>query len=267
MIGVFDSGYGGLTVLKSFLSKLPEYDYLYLGDNARAPYGSRSPETIYNYTREGVDYLFNKGCKLIILACNTASAEALRRLQQEYLIERGDPELRILGVVKPLVEEATKVTNKHVGILATKGTVISDVYKIELEHLNSELRITQQVAPLLVPMIEEGITDGTLLRMALRRYLKPLKDAQVDTLILACTHYPLIQDVIKEKIGRRINVLDSGLIVANSLVSYLERHPELNNSLGKNKKLQLLTTDTTKNFSQFGEKIIGREIKVESISL
>ncbi|MBI4779383.1 glutamate racemase, partial [Candidatus Falkowbacteria bacterium] len=189
MIGVFDSGFGGLTVLKEFLRVLPYYNYIYLGDNARAPYGNKSDEAVYNYTREAVDFLFKQGCELIIIACHTASAKALRKIQQEYLPEK-HPDKRVLGVVVPMVEEAVNLSRYHkLGVIGTTATINSGAYKKELEKLNDGLEIFQQACPLLVPLVEEGWTEKPEAKMILKNYLRPLKVKEIDTLILGCTHY------------------------------------------------------------------------------
>ena len=192
MIGVFDSGLGGLTILKYFLKELPQYNYIYLGDSARAPYGNRSQDVIYNYTKEAVDFLFSKGCQIIIFACNTASSQALKKIQQEYLPKKY-PNKKVLGVIIPLVEEATKNDRiKKIGVIGTKATIKSNVYAKELLKLNPKSKIFQKKAPLLVPLIEEGWIKKKETKMILKKYLRELKMEQVDALILACTHYPIL---------------------------------------------------------------------------
>jgi len=261
VIGVFDSGLGGLTVLKYFLRDLPGYNYIYLGDNARLPYGEKSPETIYNYTKEAVDFLFSKGCNLIIIACNTASAQALHRLQHEYL-PYAYPNRRILGVIRPLVESiASNNKIKKVGIIGTKATINSNVYKIELEKLKPELKIEQRSAPLLVPLIEEGWAHKPEAKMILKKYLRPLKTKQIEALILACTHYPFLYKEIKNIMGGRIEVPQPGKIIAHSLANYLTRHPELNLSPTSKPKYEFYTTDSLDNFKIWGEKFLGKKIK------
>ncbi len=260
IIGVFDSGLGGLTVLKYFLRDLPDYNYIYLGDSARLPYGEKSQATIYNYTREAVDFLFSVGCNLIIIACNTASSQALRRLQQEYL-PVAYPGRRILGVIRPLVESITADKNiKAVGIIGTKATILSDAYKSELEKLKPSLRIEQVGTPLLVPLIEEGWAEKPETKMILKKYLRPLKEKQINALILGCTHYPFLHTQIKQIMGRQIMVPQPGEIISRSLNSYLKRHPELGLTQLAHPAYKFYTTDSPERFKLMGEKFLGRTI-------
>lgn len=260
MIGVFDSGLGGLTILKDFLKILPKYNYIYLGDNARVPYGEKSPETIYEYAQEAADFLFAAGCNLIIIACNTASAQALRRLQQEYLPAKY-PERRILGVIRPLVETvAANKKTKIVGLIGTKATVDSDAYQIELKKIRPELEIIQQATPLLVPLIEEGWAAKPETKMILKKYLRPLKNKKIDSLILACTHYPFLYKTIKKIAGRRILVPRPGEIVAEALKNYLGRHPELGLCPTEKPVQRYYTTDDPLRFQKLGERFLGQEI-------
>lgn len=274
MIGVFDSGLGGLTILKYFLKQLPNYDYIYLGDNARAPYGSKSQEVIYNYTKEAVDFLFGQGCKLIIIACNSASAKALRRIQQEHLpsfakATKGKPQKRVLGVIRPLVETvAQDATIQRVGVIGTKATIESDVYKIELHKLNPGLQIFQQSAPLLVPLIEEGWLKKPETKMIFKKYLHPLKLKQIQALIPACTHYPFLLKEMQRIMTKRCKVLNPGEIVAKSLIDYLKRRPELGIQPSPNPQLEFYTTDDINKFRELGEKFLGQKInKIEKIVL
>ena len=260
IIGVFDSGLGGLTVFKYFLSDLPEYNYIYLGDNARLPYGTKSQETIYEYTREAVEFLFKQGCNLVIIACNTASSQALRKIQQEYL-PKHYPDRRVLGVIRPLVEAVVNNKKyKRVGILGTKATVNSRAYEIELKKLNPGLEVLQQSAPLLVPLIEEGWSKRPETKMILKKYLHPLKTKQIETLILACTHYPYLYNDIKKIMGRKINVPHPGEIVAASLKKYLARHGELALSGVDKPTRQYYTTDNPELFQALGEKFLEHKI-------
>ena len=230
MIGVFDSGYGGLTILNNIRQLLPQFDYIYLGDNARAPYGTRSFEVIYEYTLQAVNYLHQQGCNLIILACNTASAKALRTIQQNNI---NPNELRVLGVIRPTVEVVPQRTkNKHVGVLATPGTVTSQSYVIELLKQDPSLIITQQACPMWVPLIEAGEHIDSGANYFIEKYLNELlsKDPLIDTIILGCTHYPLIQSKIEaflSRSNRHISIIAQGEIVANSLEDYLNRHPDI----------------------------------------
>ncbi|MFA5109181.1 MAG: glutamate racemase [Patescibacteria group bacterium] len=260
IIGVFDSGLGGLTIFQHFLKKLPDYNYLYLGDNARLPYGEKSPETIYNYTREAVDWLFKAGCNLVIIACNTASAQALRRLQQEYL-PNNYPARRILGVIRPLAE--TVAANKKirtVGVIGTKATINSDAYRLELQKLKPELNVEQLAAPLLVPLIEEGWAEKPETKMILKKYLRPLKVKKIDALILGCTHYPFLYKAIKKIMGRRIIVPHPGEVIAASLKDYLVRHPELGIKPVGQPTTKYYTTDNPKLFKKLGEKFLEQKI-------
>jgi len=268
MIGIFDSGLGGLTILKSILEKLPNYNYIYLGDNARAPYGNKSQEAIYSYTKEAVDFLFSQGCKLIIIACNSASAEALRKIQQEYLPAK-HPDKRVLGVIRPLVEATVKIPKiTRVGVIGTKATVNSETYKIELHKLNSNLQVYQQTASLLVPLIEEGWLKKPETKMILKKYLHSLKLKQVQILIPACTHYPFLLKDIQRIMTSRCKVLNQGEIITHSLVNYLKRHSELNIQPSTDPRLEFYTTDDIVKFREIGEEFLGRKIKkIERVQL
>jgi len=262
MIGVFDSGYGGLTVLKPLLEILPEYDYLYLGDNARAPYGIRSPETIREYSEQAAEYLFSKGCTLILIACNTASSEALRNLQQKYLRDKNVKDKKILGVIRPLAEAAVKATkNNRIGVVGTKGTVASKAYENEIKNLNNSISVNSKACPLLVPLIEEHWQNKPESRMILKKYLNSLKSTNVDVLILGCTHYPLMYKYFKKYMGKRVNVLDSGRIVAQSLKDYLVRHPEIEKLLTKKGTREYCTTDSPEKFMEFANTELSLNIK------
>ncbi len=264
MIGVFDSGFGGLTVLKDIVNHLPEYNYIYLGDSARAPYGNRSQELVFKFTCQATTHLFNQGCQLVILACNTASAKALRKLQQEWLLDNF-PERRILGVIRPTVEEAVK-GNKRVGVIATQGTVSSNAFKKEIRKIDSSIEVFQQACPLLVPIIEAGEQDWEGTDLILKKYLKPLLDKEIDSLILGCTHYPLIKKRIK-KIAGEIKLISQDEIIGKKLIDYLNRHPELEKKLEKSSKQSFLTTDLTDNFQKLGSKFFGQKIDPRIIKL
>lgn len=260
LIGVFDSGLGGLTVFRHLLKELPNYNYVYLGDNARVPYGEKSSETIYEYTREAVEFLFKDGCNLIIIACNTASAQALRRLQQEYLPSHY-PKRRILGVIRPLAEAAAhQPIGKKIGVIGTKATVNSRAYTLEIKKINPNAEVVEQAAPLLVPLIEEGWAKKPETKMILKKYLRPLKTKQIQALILGCTHYPFLYQMIKKIMGRRIMVFEPGEIIAMSLKDYLLRHPELGLSGTSNPTRQYYTTDDSQLFKTLGESFLGQKI-------
>lgn len=279
MIGIFDSGFGGLSILKEILKEpaLARYDFVYLGDTARAPYGNRSPEVIYNWTRESVERLFQDGCELVILACFSASAVALRRLQQEYLMSlRGAPPAggataaipnkRILGVLIPLAEEAAQISRfGRVGILGTRATVQSGALEIELKKQRADLQITAQAAPLLVPLVEEGWINRPETKKIIRHYLRPLKQKHIDTLLLACTHYPLLYKEIVAAVGKQTQVVHPGKIVAKKLVDYLARHPEIETRLGNGSARRFLTTDRVEDFERLGSKFLGEKVKAELV--
>ncbi len=261
MIGVFDSGFGGLTILEKFLRVLPQYDYVYLGDNARAPYGNKSQEVIFNYTKEATRFLFKQGCELIIIACNTASTKALRRIQQEYLPKYNEQK-RVLGVVIPVAEVAVELSRYgRIGVIGTKATIKSKVYEIELKKLRPDLEIYQQACPLLVSLVEEGWIGKPETNMILKKYLRPLKVKKIDTLILGCTHYPFLVKDIKRIMGKNIKVVNSPQVVSLKLGDYLERHTEIEQKLKKDKKRTFYTTDDPVMFKQFGQKFLGSTVK------
>lgn len=261
MIGIFDSGLGGLTVLKEFLRILPDYDYVYLGDNARAPYGNKSDEAIYGYTKQAVDFLFKNGCELIILACHTASSKALSRIQREYLSEFY-PEKRVLGMVAPVIETAVKLSRYHkLGVIGTTATINSGVYKKELEKLSRDFKIFQQACPLLVPLVEEGWAGKPETNKILKKYLQPLKMKQIDTLILSCTHYPFLMKDIKRIMGKNVKIINPAEIAAEKLADYLKRHEEINKKLGKNGKIIFYATDDANKFKESSGKFLGKEVR------
>jgi len=267
MIGIFDSGFGGLTVFKEIKKALPEYSYIYLGDNLRAPYGGRSQEAIYQFTEQAVDFLFKQGCQLVIIACNTSSSKALRKLQQEWL-PQSFPDRRILGVIRPVAEEAAKVSRfGKIGVVGTRATVESGAYDKELKSQNSKVKIFQNACPLLVPLIEEGWLNRTETRMIVKKCLRPLKDRQIDTLILGCTHYPLLMKEFVRLAGKRVNVLDAPKIVAEKLVDYLKRHSEIESKLKKDGQARYLTTDSANKFETLGGRFMGNKIQGEKVEL
>lgn len=258
-IGVFDSGYGGLTVLREIIQKLPGYDYLYLGDNSRAPYGARSFETIYQYTLQCVQWLFDQGCPLVILACNTASAKALRSIQQKDLpvIAPGN---RVLGVIRPTSEVIGNFTSSNkVGILATNGTVQSKSYLLEIEKFFPEIQVTQQACPIWVPLVENDEYDNEGADFFIQKGVQQLLEKQpdIDTVLLACTHYPLLQDKIKRYLPQNVKVISQGAIVANSLGDYLQRHPEMESRLTRGGNRDFYTTDAADDFNRAAGKFYG----------
>lgn len=269
MIGFFDSGFGGLTVLKHVVKALPRYDYLYLGDNARVPYGSRSDAIVFEFTRQAVQHLFKKGCELIIIACNTSSAKALRKIQQEYL-PATYPDRRVLGVVIPMAEEVVERTSaRKVGVLATEGSVASGAYVVEINKLNPEVQVYQQACPLLVPIIEAGEQEWEGTDMIIRRYLKELfsKEACIDTILLACTHYPILYPNFARNVPPGTAVLEQGPIIARKLSDYLFRHPEMEVKLGKNGRRVFQTTDTWEKFDRLANVFYGEPLHSELVSL
>lgn len=268
-IGVFDSGYGGLTVLKELVKALPAYDFLYLGDNARTPYGTRSFDVVYEYTLQAVKYLFSKNCPLIIIACNTASAKALRNIQQLDLPHIA-PDNRVLGVIRPSVEKVAEITrNGHVGVLGTPGTVASDSYPIELEKWsNGAVKSTvQEACPMWVPIVENNEigTEGAdyFIRKNIRNIFQ--KDPELDTLILGCTHYPLLLESIRKFVPRHVQILVQGEIVAEKLIDYLGRHPEMEQRLSKNATIQYETTESAENFEGKAALFMGHPVKAEHV--
>lgn len=268
-IGVFDSGYGGLTVLKELRKKLPEYDYIYLGDNARTPYGNRSFETVYQFTLHAVKKLFEMDCELVILACNTASAKALRQIQQKDLPHISETK-RVLGVIRPSAEILGEFSKtKEVGILATEGTVVSESYLIELNKFFPELKVYQEACPIWVPLIEYNLhgTDAgkQLIEMHLNQLLN--KSDKIDCVLLGCTHYPLIQDIIKSFLPQHIRVLSQGEIVANSLINYLERHKSMANALIKEGSIEFYTTDNPSDFEKKAAVFYDSPISCKELKL
>lgn len=262
-IGVFDSGYGGLTVLKEIVNRLPQYDYIYLGDNARAPYGTRSFETVYEYTLECVKKLFEMGCPLVILACNTASAKALRNIQQKDLPLIA-PEKRVLGVIRPTTEIVGQYSKTgHVGVLGTNGTISSCSYPIEIKKFYPEMIVEQEACPMWVPLVENNQIESEGADYFIEQNLRQLlsKDKQIDTIILGCTHYPLLINKIKKHLPQGITLLSQGDIVADSLRDYLKRHAEMEQKLSKGKSLEFFTTDSAENFDKAASLFYGKEVK------
>lgn len=267
MIGVFDSGLGGLSVLRALKEQLPDYSYLYLGDTARVPYGNRSNETIFKYTKEAVEFLFKEGCQLVIIACNTASAQALRRLQQEWL-PKHYPDRKVLGVIRPLAEAVANSGYEKIGLLGTRATVNSQAYPQEIGVLNPQVTIYSQAAPLLVPLVEEGRLNTPETRLILESYLEPLKQEGIEALILACTHYPYLQKVIEEILGDQVLVYNTGALVAESLAAYLERHPELGLKPEVQPQVNYCVTDSPDLFQAVAEKFLGTPLgTVKQVSL
>ena len=268
-IGVFDSGYGGLTVLKEIVKALPQYDYLYIGDNARAPYGSRSFDTVYHYTLECVEWFFSQGCELVILACNTASAKALRTIQQKDL-PGIDPDKRVLGVIRPTTEIIGQYSKTgEVGILGTTGTVQSDSYPIEIAKFFPQLQVYQEACPMWVPLIENNEYDKPGADYYVKQHLDHIVNAHtgIDTILLACTHYPLLIDKIKQFVPKEVSIVSQGEIVAKSLVDYLSKHKELADKCSQNSQINFYTTDSVTDFDNHAAVFFGRPVASKHLDL
>lgn len=268
-IGVFDSGYGGLTILKEIRQRLPMYDYIYLGDNARAPYGSRSFDVVYKFTLQAVRYLFSQGCPMVILACNTASAKALRTIQQNDL-NNIDPTRRVLGVIRPTVEALGELSKAgSVGVLGTSGTIRSGSYDIEIAKLHADFKTYSQACPLWVPLIENGEADGPGADYFVEKYVGELlsQSADIDTVLLACTHYPLLYTKIRNVVPQEVNVVCQGKIVAESLADYLQRHREMEQRITRGSTCRYLTTEQPDSFAALAELFVGEPIEVAHATL
>ncbi|MDR0431115.1 MAG: glutamate racemase [Tannerellaceae bacterium] len=268
-IGVFDSGYGGLTIFDKIRTLLPSYDYVYLGDNARAPYGPRSFEVVYRFTRQAVIHLFNEGCPLVILACNTASAKALRTIQQKDLAEL-DASRRVLGVIRPTVEIIDDVSRtKHVGILGTSGTISSESYSIEIAKMYPHIKVTGEACPMWVPLVENDEFDSPGVDYFVKKHIGHIlsADPDIDTLVLACTHYPLLMGKIRDFLPKGITLFSQGERVAESLDDYLKRHPEMESRLTKNGTSRFLTTESADKFSEAASIFLHQPITVEQITI
>ena len=280
-IGIFDSGVGGLIIARAIRKSMPEYDYVYLGDTKRVPYGNRSHETVYEFTKQGVDYLFKKeNCAIVIIACNTASARALREIQQKYLIElnknltpdpspyKGEGESKmfkrnVIGVLIPTAEECAKY--KKVGIIGTAGTIASNTFVTEIKKLNSKVQIYQNPAPMLVPLAEEG--EKILAKPFLIKYLKPLLAKKPDAIALGCTHYPFFKNEIKKIVPKNIKIISQDEIVPKKLKEYFERHEEITKKLSRGKHARILVTDITKNVEKLTKEWFGKNTKPELVKL
>lgn len=269
-IGVFDSGYGGLTILDKIREKMPQYDYIYLGDNARTPYGTRSFEVVYEFTLQAVKKLFEMGCPLVILACNTASAKALRSIQQKDL-PHIDPSRRVLGVIRPTAEcIGTLTQSKHIGVLATTGTINSQSYLLEIQKLFPEITVIGEACPMWVPLVENNEYKSKGADYFVQKHIRNLltKDPEIDTIILGCTHYPLLLNKIKEFTPPHIRIISQGEYVADSLINYLERHPEIDLRCNKTGTCRFLTTESEQKFQESASIFLQQtNIKVESIAL
>lgn len=268
-IGIFDSGFGGLSILKEIRNILPEYSYIYLGDNARAPYGTRSFETVYRYTLQAVTKLFDMDCGLVIIACNTASAKALRNIQQQDLHKFGT-EKRVLGIIRPCTEIANTFTqNNNLGIVATKGTVTSQSYEIEIKKFFPEIKISSHACPMWVPIVENGEYDSDGADFFVQKEINALlnENPDIDALLLGCTHYPLLLPKIRKYLPEHIAIIQQGEIVAKSLQTYLQRHSDLESLLKKDGSIQFFTTDSSDSFNAIGSHFLNKEIESQQITL
>ncbi len=268
-IGVFDSGYGGLTILKEIKRLMPEYDYLYLGDNARTPYGTRSFEVVYEFTLQAVRKLFDMGCPLVILACNTASAKALRSIQQKDLPYL-DNTRRVLGVIRPTVESIGNMTKtRHIGILATSGTIKSESYPMEIKKLYPDISVTGMACPMWVPLVENNESDSEGADYFVKKYIDNLleKDSEIDTIILGCTHYPLLINNIRRFTPNHIKLITQGEYVAESLKNYLYRHPEIEERCIKKGCCNFITTESVEKFKESASIFLQEDIEVRSVTL
>lgn len=266
-IAVFDSGYGGLTIFDKIRRQLPDYDYIYLGDNARTPYGTRSFEVVYHFTRQAVMRLFEEGCPLVILACNTASAKALRSIQQKDL-SAFYPDRRVLGVIRPTVEVVGSLTKtRHVGVLGTTGTISSHSYTLELEKIAPDLTVTGEACPMWVPLVENNEFHAPGADYFVKKHIDHIleTDPAIDTLILGCTHYPLLIDKIRHYLPAGITLLSQGEYVAESLADYLRRHPEMESRLSRGGKSRFLTTESAEKFSEAASLFLSDQVEVEQI--
>ena len=268
-IAVFDSGYGGLSILKEVQAMLPGYDFMYLGDNARSPYGSRSFDTVYQYTLQAVQWFLKQGCPLVILACNTASAKALRTIQQKDL-PRISPQSRVLGIIRPTAEVIAKHTDTgHIGILGTTGTVESGSYPIEINKISPQIHISQLACPMWVPLVENNEHLQTGADYFVKKYLQEIlrADDAIDTLLLACTHYPLMLPKLQEFCPPKVKLLAQGQIIAASLVDYLQRHPEIEERCVQNHNVSFYTTGDTNHFNNHGSLFYGSQVEAMHVVL
>ena len=268
-IGVFDSGYGGLTILNSIRQQLPQYDYLYLGDNARAPYGPRSFDVVYEFTRQAVLRLFEMGCHLVILGCNTASAKALRTIQQNDL-PQWDPERRVLGVIRPTAEVIGELTkSRHVGVLATEGTIKSESYNLEIQKLHPDVKVSGVACPFWVPLVEYNEADSPGADYFVKKRINQImaKDPEIDAIILGCTHYPLLMPKIMKYLPEGVKIVSQGEYVASSLKAYLERHIEIERKCAKQSLVNYLTTENPEKFKESAQIFLKEKIQVKNITL
>ena len=268
-IGIFDSGYGGLTILDRIRQRLPQYDYLYLGDNARTPYGPRSFGVVYEFTRQAVERLFEMGCHLVVLACNTASAKALRTIQQHDL-PGWDPQRRVLGIIRPTAEVIGSLTkSRHVGVLATEGTIKSESYRLEIQKLHPDIRVTGIACPLWVPLVENNEMHSPGADYFVRKYIMQMMaaDPLIDAAILGCTHYPLLMEKIQQAMPTTVRIVPQGEYVAQSLHDYLQRHPEMEQQCSRQATTRYLTTENPEKFNDQARLFLNEAVAAEHILL
>jgi glutamate racemase len=261
MIGIFDSGIGGLTVVRSLMKQLPDYDIIYFGDTARTPYGSKSPETVVGYALQNTEFLLKQGAKIIVMACNTASSVASDHVTKNF-------DIPIFEVISPASAKAIENSrNLIVGIIGTRATVKSGIYEKKIKAIKPKAKVYSVACPLLVPLVEEGWIEKPETVMIIKKYLHPLKIRQIDTLILGCTHYPLLMDKIQRKIGKRVTVIDSSIALAENIKDFLDTHPEVDNFLGKKGEFRLFVSDVTDQFEKTAETTLKRKVLLEHIKL
>lgn len=255
-IGVFDSGLGGLTILKAILEKLPEYNYIYIGDNAHVPYGNRSPHLVQHFTENAVKFLFEHDCQLVLIACNTATSVALRYIQQQVL-PHTFPDRRVLGVIRPAVEAALESAKQRIGVIATHLTVTSEVFPKEIHKTNPDIKVFQQACPVLVPLIEEGFVSGAEVEIILKHYIHNLQQKQIESLILGCTHYELVESEIAKILGPGVDIISEGKIVANKLESYLQKHIDIKSKLKRESSRTYYVTDLSDEYEKLTHLFLG----------
>ncbi len=261
MIGIFDSGIGGLTVARALMEHLPGYDILYFGDTARTPYGSKSPKTVIDYSIENTDFLLEKGAKIVVIACNTASSVAMESMTARF-------DIPIFEVITPAVEYTIKTSNKlRVGVIGTRGTINSGIYETKICQINPEAKVYSVACPLLVPLVEEGWVNKPETRMIVKKYLHPLKTRQIDTLILGCTHYPYLKNIIQRKIGKRTNIVDSSIAVAGKVKDFLIKHPEICNQISKKSESRFFVSDVTEQFEKTAKTLLKRNVRLEEVKI
>ncbi len=268
-IGIFDSGYGGLTILRDIQQRMPDRDFIYLGDNARAPYGSRSFDVVYTFTLQCVQRLFEMGCHLVILACNTASAKALRNIQQNDL-PRLDPERRVLGIIRPTVEQVGLTSQtRHIGLVGTTGTVQSKSYPLEFKKLYPDITVTDKACPMWVPLVENNEHNGDGADFFVKKYIDELikKDEQIDTLILGCTHYPLLIEKIKKYLPERVRIVSQGELIAESLENYLSRHENINAKCTRNGVTKYYTTESVEKFNEAASIFLNKKVEAQHLEV